>query len=148
MTEQRRLFVRYGLAALFAITTFRSWAAWPKSAFDAKASKDALNTLYGGATAEPSELLRLVAPEIAENGTVVPVTVQSDLKDLESITLIAEENPRPLLGTFSFGKFASPPISVRIKMSKTQNVVAIAKAQGKLYSASKQIKVTVGGCGG
>jgi sulfur-oxidizing protein SoxY len=148
MAESRRGFIKLGVAALAAFTTLRSWAAWPKAAFEAKTTKETLEALHGSGAIEANGALRLLAPEIAENGTVVPITIQSDLKDIESLTLIAEENPRPLVATYALGKYSALPISTRIKMSKTQNIVVIAKAQGKLYSATKQIKVTVGGCGG
>lgn len=147
MALSRRTFVQLGAAAMALLGPLRAFAAWPKAAFEAKTSKEALESLLGG-TPEPSSAVQLIAPEIAENGGVVPISVQTDLKNVESVTLIAEENPRPLVASFKFGKFASPAVATRIKLGKTQNVVAVVKAQGKLYSASRQIKVTVGGCGG
>lgn len=148
MGDSRRRFLRFGVMALGALSTFRVWAAWPKAAFDAKSSKDALEALNASGKAENGGEVKLIAPEIAENGGVVPITIQSDLTDIESLILIAEENPRSLVATFTLSKYTSMPISTRIKLGKTQNVVVLAKAQGKLYTASKQIKVTVGGCGG
>lgn len=148
MRDERRRFVQFGAAALGLLASFRTWAAWPKTAFEAKTVKDALDALNVGGSIESSTAVRLIAPDIAENGTVVPVTVQTDLKNIESITLIAEKNPRALVATYKFGKYFSPPLSTRMKLGMTQNVVAIVKAQGKFYSASKLIKVTVGGCGG
>ena len=148
MRHARRRFVQLGVAALGLMATMRAWAAWPKAAFDGKTQKEVVDALLSGGAVEVSAAVRLIAPDIAENGGVVPITVQTDLKDIESITIIAPKNPRALVATYKFGKFASPPLSTRIKMSSTQDIVAIVKAQGKLYSASKQIKVTVGGCGG
>lgn len=123
-------------------------AAWPKGAFDAKTSKDAITHLYQDASVERTNAVRILAPDLAENGSIVPITVSTDLRDVESIVILAEENPRALTSTYTLGKRAVTPISVRVKLAKTQNVTAIVKAQGRLYSATKPITVSIGGCGG
>jgi sulfur-oxidizing protein SoxY len=123
-------------------------AAWPKAAFDAKSVNDAVTDLFGSSTLTGSDKIKIKAPDIAENGAVVPISVETDLADVESISIIAEKNATPLTSSFVLGKGTEPYIATRIKMGKTGNVVAVVKAGGKLYSASKEVKVTIGGCGG
>jgi sulfur-oxidizing protein SoxY len=122
-------------------------AAYPKAAFQAKDSSAALNDLLGSSNSSESGDIKIKAPDIAENGAVVPVTVSSGISGVESITLLADTNATPLLGSFDLSN-AEPFISTRIKMGKTGNVVAVVKAGGKLYSSKKEVKVTIGGCGG
>lgn len=123
-------------------------AAWPKAAFDAKTSKDVIDAMFKGVPIEKSDAVTILAPDLAENGGVVPISVSTTLKDVESITVLAEDNPRALTSTYKLGKRAAAAISVRVKLAKTQNVTAIVMAQGKAYSATRRITVSVGGCGG
>jgi len=122
-------------------------AAWPAAGFEAKKVPDAVKGALGSATTEASDKITVKAPDIAENGAVVPVTVSTDLA-AESIAVIAEKNPTPLLAVFEMGPGAEGYVSTRIKMGKTGDVIAVVKAGGKLYSARKGVKVTIGGCGG
>ena len=122
-------------------------AAYPKAAFAAKDSAAALSAALGvGEYAESSDI-KIKAPDIAENGSVVPVTVSSSIAAVESISILSEANASPLIASFNLVS-AEPYISTRIKMGKTGNVVAVVKAGGKLYAAKKEVKVTIGGCGG
>ncbi|MGB4336189.1 MAG: thiosulfate oxidation carrier protein SoxY [Chromatiaceae bacterium] len=121
-------------------------AAWPEAAFNAQNLDDALKGLLGSAAHEPSDKIDLKAPDIAENGAVVPVTVETTLEGATSITLVASGNMMPLVASFDLGKGALPFISTRIKMGKTANLIALVKAGDKVYSASREVKVTVGGC--
>ena len=123
-------------------------AAWPKSAFEAKNVQDALSGLFGSELTTPSEDIKIKAPDIAENGAVVPVTIETGLANVESIGIIAEKNPTPLIANFHMAANAKGFVSTRIKMGKTSNVIAVVKAGGKVYSARKEVKVTIGGCGG
>jgi sulfur-oxidizing protein SoxY len=123
-------------------------AAWNKAAFEAKATGDALSALMGASDAQDSDQIKIKAPDIAENGAVVPVTVETTIADVETIAIMADKNPVPLVASFDLGKSASGFVSTRIKMGKTGNVVGVVKAGGKLYSAKKEVKVTIGGCGG
>jgi sulfur-oxidizing protein SoxY len=153
---QRRLFLRGSLAAGAAgvaasaglLTPSAVLAAWPKAAFESKKAADAISAIGGGAAPTESAEIKIKAPDIAENGAVVPVTISTDMADVETVSLVAEANPLPLISTTTLGEGALPYIATRIKMGKTGNVVAIVKAGGKLYSAKKQVKVTIGGCGG
>jgi sulfur-oxidizing protein SoxY len=123
-------------------------AAWPKDAFEAKNVSDAMNGLFSTDLAPASDAIKLDAPDIAENGAVVPVKITVDMKDVESISIIAENNQTPLIASFNLGANTQAFVSTRIKMGKTANVIAIVKAGGKVYSARKEVKVTIGGCGG
>jgi sulfur-oxidizing protein SoxY len=135
------------LMGLGALMPRVAMAAWNKSAFEAKSESDALNALYGGA-AEASADVVLKAPDIAENGAVVPVTVSSKLANVESISILVEQNPTPLAAEFVIPAGTDADVSTRVRMGKTTMVTAVVKAGGKLYSASKEVKVTIGGCGG
>jgi sulfur-oxidizing protein SoxY len=97
---------------------------------------------------EASTDIKLSAPPIAENGAVVPVTIKTTISGAESIALIAPNNPVPLVANFILDKGAPGYAATRIKMGKTGDVVAIVKAGDKLFSAKKEVKVTIGGCGG
>lgn len=123
-------------------------AAWPEGAFKAKGLPEALRELFGSDAISDSAEIDLKAPEIAENGAVVPITVTTTIAGVESIALLAPENPVPLIATFVLGEGAEGYASTRIKMGKTGSVVAVVKAGDKLYSAQKEVKVTLGGCGG
>ncbi|HID00933.1 MAG TPA: thiosulfate oxidation carrier protein SoxY [Piscirickettsiaceae bacterium] len=124
-------------------------ADWNKAAFDAKKVDDAIKAVFGTATTAESGDLVLKAPEIAENGAVTPVTVDaSKMSGVEAIAILADKNPTPLVCVYNFSGPALGYVSTRIKMGETMNVIAIAKAGGKLYKAEQQVKVTIGGCGG
>ena len=120
---------------------------YPEDAFKAKSEADAIKSLYGK-TAEPSDKVKLDAPEIAENGAVVPISVSTTLADVTSIAFLVSENPNALAASYKIPAGTMPSVANRLKMAKTSNVIAIVEAGGKLYSATKEVKVTVGGCGG
>jgi len=123
-------------------------AAWSADAFNATNVDAALKGLLGSDSLEESDKIRIKAPDIAENGAVVPVTVSAELDDVDSISIIADKNTNPLTASFVLGPGTDAYIATRIKMGKTANVIAVVKAGGKLYTASKEVKVTIGGCGG
>jgi sulfur-oxidizing protein SoxY len=114
---------------------------------DADKLKAAISEIYSEA-AEISDKITIKAPEIAENGASVPVDVTVDLENIEEITLVAPSNPMPYIAKFSFPNGSAGLLSTRVKMGKTGSVAAIVKADGKLLYASKEVKVTIGGCGG
>ncbi|PSO34152.1 thiosulfate oxidation carrier protein SoxY [Bradyrhizobium sp. MOS002] len=120
---------------------------YPEEAFKQKSEADAIKALYGQ-TAEPSDKVKLDAPEIAENGGVVPISVTTTLDKVTSISFFVAENPSALAASYTIPEGTIPAVANRLKMAKTTNVVAIVEADGKLYSATKEVKVTVGGCGG
>jgi sulfur-oxidizing protein SoxY len=120
---------------------------YPEEAFKQKGEADAIKALYGK-SAEPSDKVKLDAPEIAENGAVVPVSVTTTLDKVTSISFLVAENPNALAASYKIADGTVASVANRLKMAKTTNVVAIVEADGKLYSATKEVKVTVGGCGG
>ncbi|MDJ0881176.1 MAG: thiosulfate oxidation carrier protein SoxY [Gammaproteobacteria bacterium] len=121
-------------------------AAYPKGAFEAKDTAGALSGAVGSSSFEDSGDIKIKAPDIAENGSVVPVTISTGMA-AESITILADSNNSPLVGSFNL-QGAEPFVSTRIKMGKTGNVLAVVKSGGKLYANKKEVKVTIGGCGG
>ena len=123
-------------------------AAWPKAAFEAKDANAAVEAAHGSSNTTESGDIKLKAPDIAENGAVVPITVTSDIDGTEAISIVVKENGTPLAATFNLADNTKGFVSTRIKMAKTSDVTAIVKAGGKLYSTSKNVKVTIGGCGG
>jgi sulfur-oxidizing protein SoxY len=132
-----------GLAPAFAAANDK----YPDEAFKAKSEADAIKALYGKA-AEASDKIKLDAPEIAENGAVVPVSVSTTLADVTSISFLVSENPVVLVASYKIPAGTVPVVANRIKMAKTSNVTVVVEAGGKVYSAAKEVKVTVGGCGG
>ena len=120
---------------------------YPAEAFKQKSDAEAIKALYGK-TAETSDKIKLDAPEIAENGAVVPVSVTTTLADVSSISFLVADNPNVLIASYKIPAGTMPAVANRIKMAKTSKVTVLVEAGGKLYSASKEVKVTVGGCGG
>ncbi|HSM99348.1 MAG TPA: thiosulfate oxidation carrier protein SoxY [Gallionella sp.] len=122
-------------------------AAWNSLAFTAKDPAEAVkNAGYDGAT-ESSDIV-IKAPDIAENGAVVPVSATSNIPGTLSMAIFVEKNPAPMIASFEFSNGAEPYISTRIKMAKTSIVRVSVKAGGKNYTSSREVKVTIGGCGG
>ncbi len=150
MHEGRRLFLK-GSAALMALAAWPRAllaAAWPKQAFAATEAGEALAALLGTDEAAPSDRIAMKVPEIAENGAVVPVTVSTTLEDVQSISIVVPNNPRPLAATFEILPGTLPDVSSRIKMGETSDVIAVVKTDTGVFRASKEVKVTIGGCGG
>ena len=126
----------------------RAIAAYSKAGFEAQDVSGALKGSLGSDQHSQSEKIKLKAPDIAENGAVVPITVSSSLDNVEAISIIAKTNPAPLTSLYRLSPNSEAFVSTRIKMGKTSDIVAVLKADGKLYSATKEVKVTIGGCGG
>ncbi|HLU76316.1 MAG TPA: thiosulfate oxidation carrier protein SoxY [Burkholderiales bacterium] len=120
---------------------------WNQDAFHAKNVADALQKL-GAQNPVDSGDITIKAPDIAENGAVVPIDITSDIPGTERITVLIDKNPFPYVGSFDFTKGALPYVHVRVKMGESSNVRVIATANGKHYQAVKEVKVTIGGCGG
>jgi sulfur-oxidizing protein SoxY len=120
---------------------------WNKTAFEAKNLEDLIKVL-GGSGAQESAEVAIIAPDIAENGAVVPIGVSSKLAKTEAIAVLVEKNPNVLAAMFSIPQGTLPELQTRVKMAMTSNVFAIVKADGKFQYAVKEIKITLGGCGG
>ena len=127
-----------------------AWAqqGWNKAAFDTKSLNDAVKAL-GGTTAAESKDITITSPDIAENGAVVPFTITSKLPKTEQLAILVEKNPNILAASFNIPEGTEPSVNTRVKMGQTSNVIALVKtADGKYQYASKEVKVTLGGCGG
>jgi sulfur-oxidizing protein SoxY len=122
-------------------------AAWNSNAFAAKSVPEALKDL-GLSNPADSKSITIKAPDIAENGAVVPVEVTSSLPDTTNIIILSEKNPTVLITDFKLSNGAEGFVSTRIKMAKTSMIRAVVTAGGKNYTAAKEVKVTIGGCGG
>ena len=155
MDGERRLVLRSAAASgVFAIALAagllkpeRVLAAWPKDAFEAKSAADALKSL-GASDAADSKDVVIEAPQIAENGAVVPIEVMSNVPGTKSMIVLIEKNPFPLAGQFEFGEGAVPFVKLNVKMGESSHIRVIAEAGGKHYVGTKEVKVTIGGCGG
>ena len=120
---------------------------WNQVAFETKKLEDLVKVL-GGTGAQESAEIAIVAPDIAENGAVVPIGVASKLGKTEAIAILVEKNPNVLAANFAIPEGTLPDVQTRVKMAQTSNVFALVKADGKFYYAAKEIKITLGGCGG
>jgi sulfur-oxidizing protein SoxY len=155
MNELRRTFLKLtggagALAAAFsaglvALGEARA-ANWNTAGFQSKSLADVMKNL-GATGAEESKDIVITAPDIAENGAVVPIAVTSKLPNTQQISIVAEKNPFPLAATFDVSGGGEGYVSARIKMGQTSDVWAVVKAGGKYYTARKEVKITVGGCG-
>lgn len=134
------------LAALGLISESTALAAISESGFEAKNIGDALKAL-GGMGADSKDIT-LNAPEIAENGAVVPLSVVSAIPNTQAIYIFVEKNPAPLSAAFMIPEGTEASVVTRVKMGESSRVIALVKADGKLYSTSRETKVTLGGCGG
>ena len=149
LSAQRRTFLKSTLAALaVGLLPNIGTATEPTDAFQLKDVDAAIREALGPGNIQDSTDITIKAPDIAENGAVVPITVRTDMADVESIAILAIGNNQPLIATFTLGAGAIADVSARIKMAKTANIVAVAKVGDTLYRNVKNVKVTIGGCGG
>ena len=148
MEPLRRLVLRStALLAAGMLLPLRALAAWDSAAFGAKSLGDALKALGGSAAADSKDIV-IDAPQIAENGGVVPIEVTSNIPGTRSIAVVIEKNPFPLVSKFEFKDGAVPYVKVNVKIGESSNVRVVAEAGGKHFTAMKEVKVTIGGCGG
>ena len=156
MNEMRRRTLKAGgsagllalLAAAGIVRPGEIFAAdWNKAAFDVKNTQEALKVLGASGPANSGDIT-IRAADIAENGAVVPVGVESKIPGTQSISILIDKNPFPLAATFDIPPGTDPLVTTRIKMGQTSEVFALVKADGKFYVVKKEIKVTLGGCGG
>ena len=134
------------LVSLGLISQSQAQAAVDRAGYEVKTLAEALKAV--GGTPVNSDQVTVVAPDIAENSAVVPVGATSKLPNTTEMFLIVEKNPTPLSAAFMIPAGTSADVQTRLKMGQSSNVVAVVKADGKLYSATKETKVTLGGCGG
>jgi len=122
--------------------------AWNKAAFQTHDMDSTLKALGDGTPVPSPNVVFFSTPDIAENGAVVPVGITSKVPNTESIAILVEKNPNMLAALFEIPNGTEPSIATRVKMRETSNVYALVKAGGNYYVTSKEIKVTLGGCGG
>ena len=135
------------LVAVGLLPAGRASAQQFASAFQTKSIADTLKALGAGTPTDSKDVV-INSPDIAENGAVVPVGVRSNLPKTEMIALLVEKNPNALAGAYTLLEGAEPDVNMRIKMGQSSDVYALVKADGKFYMTKKEIKVTLGGCGG
>ena len=135
------------LASMGFFAANPAMASWNNDWFATKSIADTLKAMGVGSTTESSEI-NITSPDIAENGAVVPVGVASNLPQTQMVAVMVEKNPSMMAGLFEFTDNAVPDVSMRVKMGQSSDVYALVKADGKFYMAKKEIKVTLGGCGG
>jgi sulfur-oxidizing protein SoxY len=157
MNLQRRKALRTGGGmTLLTLVAAAGWlrpedalaADWNKAAFETNSMDATVKALGGSAPAQSKDITFFQTPDIAENGAVVPIGITSNIPKTESIAILVEKNPNILAAVFDVPAGTDPSLSTRIKMGQSSNVYALVKADGKYYVASKEIKVTLGGCGG
>ena len=154
--KRREVLKQGGGVTLLTLLAAAGWLApgaasgqtWNKDAFETHSLDETMKALGGGAPVPSKDIQFVSTPDIAENGAVVPIGVTSTLPKTESIAILVEKNPNMLAAVFDIPAGTDPALSTRIKMGQTSNVYALVKADGKYYVASKEIKVTLGGCGG
>jgi sulfur-oxidizing protein SoxY len=135
----------FSLLVTLGLSPKSAWAGVDRKAFEAKTLNEALEAL-GVRAPSNSALIKLTAPEIAENGAVVPVTVESALPGTEQISILVDKNPTMLVNSFTFPQGTEGFITTRVRMAQTASVVVLVKAGGKFYRVSQEVKVTAGGC--
>lgn len=137
-----------GLMASTGLWPAAARADWSQPAFDAKSLPDAVKAL-GGAAPTESKDVTITGPDIAENGAVVPVGASTALSGVKRMLILIEKNPSVLAAVFDVTDAVDSNFSTRVKMNQSSNVFAVAMmADGKVLFAQKEIKVTLGGCGG
>lgn len=122
-------------------------AGWNTDAFSANTEADAVARFFPDKTIMPDETINISVYDLVENGAVVPVKIETEKNDVDSITILVEHNPNPLIASFKLGRECSAFIATRIKMDKSSDIIAIVESQGNLYSARKFVEVLEGGCG-
>jgi len=157
MNETRRNVLKAGGgASMMTLLAAAGWLApetaaaqaWNKNAFEAKTMDETMKAIGGGAPAQSRDIAFVSTPDIAENGAVVPIGITSSIPKTESIAILIEKNPNMLAASFDIPAGTDPSVGTRVKMGQSSNVYALVKADGKYYVAAKEIKVTLGGCGG
>jgi len=156
-TNRRQALKATGAVSLLTLVAAAGWLkpgdaaaaeGWNKGAFETHSMDETMKALGGGAPVPSSDIAFFSTPDIAENGAVVPIGITSKVAQTESIAILIEKNPNMLAAVFDIPPGTEASLSTRIKMGQTSNVYALVKANGKYYVTSKEIKVTLGGCGG
>ena len=154
-TGRREVLKSGGGLSLLALLGAAGWltpeaahADWNKAAFEAKSMDETMKAFGGAAPVQSKDIAFVSTPDIAENGAVVPIGVTSTIPKTERIAILVEKNPNMLAASFDLPAGTEPSVTTRVKMGQSSNVYALVKADGKYYVAQKEVKVTLGGCGG
>ncbi len=153
--KQRRLFLKTAVAgstvgvaiAAGLLTPATVLAEWNEAAFTAKKVPDAVKGLFGDGAMTDSDKIEINAPDVAENGAVVPVDIKTSLPNVSNISLMVSENASPLTASFDTTDAIKGGVSLRVKVGKSGDLIVAVKSDGKLYTAKRAVKVTMGGCG-
>ncbi len=144
---RRKIITFIGAVAGMALAPINLLAAqWNAKAFDETRFADSLKSV-GALDLIESGQIQLKTPEIAENGAIVPIQVISEIPNTEKVFVFAEKNPQPLVAIFTFVKNVEPFFATRIKMGESAKVHVVVRANGRHYTTSRDVKVTIGGCG-
>ncbi len=144
---RRKIITFIGAVAGMALAPLKLLAAqWNAKAFDETRFADSLKSV-GALDLIESGQIQLKTPEIAENGAIVPIQVISEIPNTEKVFVFAEKNPQPLVAIFTFVKNVEPFFATRIKMGESAKVHVVVRADGRHYTTSRDVKVTIGGCG-
>ena len=153
--DRREALRRGGGLTLLTLVAAAGWLprgasaeTWNKDAFSTKSLDDTMKALRGSAPVPSKDIVFFSTPDIAENGAVVPIGIVSQVPKTESIAILIEKNPNTLAAVFDIPAGTEPAVTTRVKMAQTSNVYALVKADGKYHVTAKEIKVTLGGCGG
>lgn len=152
---KRRTFMKGGVVTVVGgsavvlglLNSKAAFAAWNEKAFSSPSVDDALKNGFGSTETQDSDQVQIEAPDVAANGAMVQIAVDTQIPKVETIAIISEKNSRPLCCTFRPGPGVRSKVKIRIKMGKTSDVIGVVKAEGKLYTARRSVKVTAGGCG-
>lgn len=152
MRSTRRVFINkmlmltsYTVGLTFSKLSVANWLA---SDFHPQNFDTTLAELLSGQTLQTSNKINLKLPKIAENGSVVPITITSSIKNIDTVYILSEKNPVPLIAKFSLVPDLEAFIGARFKMKETCDVIVIVKAENQYYQTRQKVKVTLGGCGG
>lgn len=149
--NKRSFLIKTSLLApiIFFSSLPKVFASWPKELFYSRNYEKLIGLITNGAEASESENISIKAPEIAENGAVVPVSVNANIENVKNIAILVDNNPSPLTSTFDLNSNLEVYVSTRVKMAKSSNIIVLVTTNdNQFYTASKSIKVTIGGCGG
>ncbi len=152
LTTNRRTLIKQSIASFSFLLLGglkNAFAEWDTELFQQSTADDLIARLSNNAKLKASDAIHIKAPEIAENGAVVPVSVDASIENVSNISIIVDNNPSPLTSSFEINPQLEAYVSTRVKMAKSSNIIAIVTTTDNQYfTASKSIKVTIGGCGG
>lgn len=148
MKRSRRWFLRAAVTAAALVTLPVRVLARATAAFKAKDTDSLMRELFGDMPIEASDAITLKVPDIAENGAVVPVTVSTDIEGVQQICVVVDNNPNPLSAIFNLSEHCVADVSTRIKIGDSSITRALVKTSDRVFMTMKEVKVTIGGCGG